>query len=325
MAATTFELYLLPAHGAAVEPAVVREALDGLPLRPVKEDPCRFWYRDDDTSVYFQVLLGIDLGGELAAGGEDAAASGGPLEEPPAEEDEPAPSIEAAPVTFAVPLLCPSFFAREAAEVAAKLAEKTGLAVEASAGAPGDRSPTAADLAAAWAEARRGALRELKDPEDLTAWSRAKCEAWWRYGSSRVQLEAALAPEGVRVPPLRAARYRGAARSLCAWEPAVPSVVPRSDLVLVRRDRTKKGLFLSRRVAEEGIVPGQVVWDILAPFSEIREDPAPLLVFREASRPPQQVAAELETLVLEPLEAARRTELLGVVDVEGGEAGEAVP
>ena len=134
---------------------------------------------------------------------------------------------------------------------------------------------------------------------------------------TRESLSAELG-ESVHLPVLLAARHEGEVKTLVTWDAGMPVALPRTDLVLVRRERMKKGLLLTKRVVEEGLVPCAGVWDLLAPYSELRKEPLELLVFREAS-PPQQVAARLEVMQLEPLAKARRQELTGVIDFEAGD------
>jgi hypothetical protein len=120
----------------------------------------------------------------------------------------------------------------------------------------------------------------------------------------------------MRVPLLQAARHEGRVKTLCDWDQGSPAVLPRTDLVLLRRERSQKGLFRMKRVVEEGLVSGELLWEILAGASERRRDPVDLLIFRDPAGAPQDVAARLETLALEPLSGAKRASLLGVIDFD---------
>lgn len=228
---------------------------------------------------------------------------------------------ELAAISIFVPLLAPRFFGRVAASYARELAGALGLLVEhlaLSTAAQGEvatevleDSPT---LEARWDEMRRQAPLHLRMAGPLCVWPQEKAARLHAFGSARPALLAELEREGVALPTIQAARFGDEVLTLTTWDATRPAALPRTDLVLVRRARLRKGLFFSKQVLEEGLILGAEAWDILAPFSEIRREPVEVLIFREASRPPQQLAAALEGLVLRPLTEARKTELVGVVE-----------
>jgi hypothetical protein len=127
-------------------------------------------------------------------------------------------------------------------------------------------------------------------------------------------LDAELGPQNIAVPRLQAARADGRVYSLFPWQAGQASVIPPSDLVLIRRRRRRRGFFLKREVEEEGLVEGKTLRAILAAHSEARDAPLPLLVYRAPVPMPQEVASELEVLPLVPLQSVKRTHLVGVID-----------
>jgi len=159
----------------------------------------------------------------------------------------------------------------------------------------------------------------------VSRWAPEESEEWFRYGSGRAALEAELGPQGIAVPRLQAAKHGSRVRSLIAWDEGAPSVIPRSGLVLVRRERLRRGLLFLRKVKEEGIAEGSTLWSILEGASERREEPVPLLVYRGGAELPQEVAARLEVLDLEPVHCAKRTSLIGVIDFVPAGRQEACP
>jgi hypothetical protein len=271
-------------------------------------------------------------GEEIPSGEEDEEPDGDAAEETEDEEEESF-DVTQAPVTVVVPVLCPAFFALEGFAAAERLAAACGLGLEIppEEGAAGTgvaaAPPTAAEALAAWRRACRAAFIELPEGTELDVWPAAKAEAWWRYGNHRRALAAELERHGIHVPVLFAARHAGEVKTLSIWEQGTPAVFPRTDLVLIRRKRPRKGLLWTRHVSEEGLVDGGRLWDLLRPGSELRAEPLELLVFHSAAAPPSGVAADLEVLRLEPTDSARRTELLGVLDDEvalgAGEEGPA--
>ena len=278
---------------------------------------------------------------------EDGTASSREDEEekPEAGEDveagedwEPeSPHLEVPPVTLSLPYLSPTFFVLEAMLFAARLGtaarltadhwlgdEETGL--EGGEGPPPTHQPLTPDqIVARWLAENNLAYFLQKNPSAIVVWSPQRSSDWWAYGSHRAELEMELAADGVSAPTLQVAQYGDAVKTICVWEVGKPTVLPRCDLVLIRRCRVEKGIFWSRRVTEEGIATGERIWDLLAPFSEIRAKPAEILIFREAAKPPQQVAAELEERRVEPVGNVKRRELFGIVDFEPKPVEESKP
>ena len=313
----SFEFYLLKTDEGPVDPSRLLDTLrkEGW-IRHHQADPTRFIYRNDDTGVLFQVL--ISLGHDEAL---DAEANEGNEAESiePDGDSEPA---ELAPVCLLIPIGCPSFFGREAIRAAERMAKAVGLELSAGGDAGHDRAATPEDLIGAWERENQKGAFLLASEGKLDVWPAEKADAWRRYGEARAALQENLAAEGVHVPRLQAARHEGAVKTLCIWREGTPAVFPETDLVLVERERERKGLIFSRRVAEHGLVSGAWLRDLLGRHAEARESPARLLIFRGPCLP-QEVAARLEVLDLEPVENARRTDLLGVVDFDPAGEGEA--
>jgi hypothetical protein len=271
-------------------------------------------------------------------------------EEEGEEEGEEPFEIQETPVGLSLPLLAPNFFLLEALALAGRVAAAAGLHLErpepregTAAGWDADAQAhlshtraTAEGILADWDRSRRSAVRvalekgectvafsagagcsKVQGTEaEFTRWSAEKAEAWWRYGAARQALRAELGPQGVQVPLLQPAIHGGRIVSLCDWLAGAPVALPRTDLVLLRRERFRKGLIFTRKVMEEGIVEGQVIWDILAPHAEHRREPVEMLLYRPGLTPPQEVTAQLEVLPIGPLDSARRTGLVGVLDFD---------
>ncbi len=323
-----FEIYLFKTGDLPVNRERILEAFRSVGwIRQLRADSSRFLYRNEDTGVFFSILMvplhaDEDLQSVSDSEEESEEETGGaePVEAAPGEEPF---DVEAAPITFTLPFPCPSFFGPETIAVAERIARAAGFDMSA-----GEHAAAPSDVLAAWDRANHEAAEQCCAPDTctpVTVWTQEASDHWWRYGLGREQLETELSAEGVHVPRLQAAKHGRRVKSLCIWDEGTPAVFPRTDIVLIRRERERKGLFFTRRVKEEGLVSGDRIWDILAPSSEVREAPARLLIFREAQKPPQQVAAQLETLILEPVENAKRTELLGVVDFDVQERKEAAP
>ena len=341
-----------PVDSQAFVAALAKE----LCIRPDPADPSRYHFVDPETGVFFAFVLHPNLaalwrkllappvedaeglGGEPDEGEEGGMGREGSGEEGPdaadereeddevdgqEEEEEASHAIEMLPLALSVPLFCPRFFLREALGFAQRLAARGGLLVE-HPSPEGSHGPAVEkregdlsqplkfeDLLGPWIDMNRQAcMAGMAEP---TIWTLQKAEAWWDYSSHRARLEEELA---IHAPRLQAARHDGKLKSLCVWEVGTPTVFPRAELILVRQERRRKGLFWSRRIVEEGITAGDTIWDLLAPFGELRSEPTEILIFREAERMPSQVKAALEVLRLEPIETARRTPLIGVLDFE---------
>lgn len=337
-----FDIYLWGRSGEPLDTRRVVEAVSSEAcIREDAHDPQRFLYHRQDTSVFLSVLLEAGLANavrrRLRAARTGALDSESQLSEEVApgeegvereieeagEEEEEAP-VEFAPVTITVPFFVPSFFLLEGVLLAQKLAEATGMewdhALSGDTSEAPDREPWSAPsfetLRRGWQDEMRKAIAALGRPIALAVWSESQANAWWAYGDARSRLREELGSEGVEVPILQLARHQDRLKTLCSWDASRPTILPRCELVLLRRTRLKKGIFLQRRVVEDGLVPGEKIWDLLGPFSEVRKEPVDLLIFREAQKPPSQVAAALETLSCEPVENARRVSLYGVVDFD---------
>jgi hypothetical protein len=347
MTPTTYDIYLLGSDDHALDSKGLLGVLGTLPLRRAVADPSRYFYRNEDTGVYFQILLSPEVVSTLQPPASDEDAD--PYEETssaedaePEEEsttradelDEPDPEaddseedeedgetfdIEMAPVTLTLPLVCPGFFGREIVAIAERLADGGGLFLghpghgEGSDAShePANDGVTATDILTAWNAANRDTANAVREQGHLTVWSEEKARSWWTYGTHRHALETELGGTGVYVPLLEVAFHGQQIKSLCSWDLITPVVLPRTDLVLIRLERQRKGLLFNRRVKLEGLVDGEMLWNLLAAFSEIRSEPTDLLIFRDAAKPPPQVAAALEVLSLEPLASAQRAELTG--------------
>ncbi len=306
---TQFEIFLLSPDDQPIDTERIFSAFHAVgKIRQTKADSTRFVYHNLDTGVFFNLwmsaLHAVDAAETELESEEAKSDSTGEV------EDAESSGLLIPPLTITIPLLCPSFFGPEAVAAVWQIAGHAGLKPEAP-----HSGETPEEFCDAWSLANRTAAQE-PGCRSVTRWTPAESENWYQYGLARSALEAELADESLVVPRLQAAEHDGRVKTLCAWAQGTPTVLPRTELVLFSRERTHRGLLFSRKVTEEGLVSGEKLWQILAPSSEVRGSPVPLLIFREARSPPQRVAAELEVLELEPVDRARRTELLGVVDFD---------
>jgi hypothetical protein len=348
---SVFEIYLLKDDEKPLDADSVANAFfsDGR-LQLETADPTRGHWRDPDTGAFLTVGLAVEVvaalhrkagrpfaheeqaDGEAVPGDEERASAFEEEEEEEGEDDDGAPlAIETAPVVLSVPLLTMTFFAEEAIALASRIAEAAGLRLEHH--AEGEAAVTAVeDLLEAWDGARRHVVDRIVAENrgyfsipvfrgeslqvKLCSWSAEKAAQWQGYGALCRTFAAELASKGVAVPRLEVVRHGDAVKSHCAWTEGTATVLPRSDLVLVRRERERRGFLRTRRVTEEGFADGEQLWKILAPWSEVRTDPADHLLFTKAASPPRALTDRLESLPLEPLDRARRATLLGVVDCD---------
>ena len=243
------------------------------------------------------------------------------------EDEEDEPHIELPPVSVHIPLFRPSFFLTEALEFLRRLKSATDLRLAMPAAATGDdtredveeEDPTSAtsdQVVRRWREAHRDVFSDVADKEYVEVWPAERCAAFYDYNRRLAEIAEDLALDGIDVAPIQPARHEGRIKTLCVWSCDRPAVLPRTDLVLVRRPRPG-GLF-RRAGVDEFLVPGETIWKLLEGFSQSRYDPAPMLIVRSAEEAPGQLRAELEALAGEPTANARRTELAGVVDFELG-------
>jgi hypothetical protein len=339
-----FDLFLAGGDGAARPEALLPELLSTPHLLAIRGDPTRFIYDDPETHVRFSLVIERSLvpaarrGGEDGDDVEDDAPAGihdvlpdeadvreleqeeeedGDLEA--GDEDDDAPEIEIPPLALSVPLFRPSFFVLEALDLLDRLAEATGLLLvnaqeDGSSEAPQAWSPE--EIVASYRRSSAQALAALKDPSRIRRWSAEQSKCFYEYALLRARIAPELEGAGVAAPRIYPALHGDAVKTLCVWRSGAPSLLPRSDLVLIQEPRERRGFFGRRTLVAEKLAPGGAVWNILAPFAEIRSEPAPHLIFRGGDKPPLQVTSALEALGGEPAEAARRTDLAGVVDFD---------
>ncbi|MCH2374645.1 MAG: hypothetical protein MK538_10685 [Planctomycetes bacterium] len=340
----TFDIYLLPKDERSVTPNTVRAALNELPLVPPnREDPARLVYRNPDTTVHFSVLLNpeliadedepldlvntmipdhVDVLSESSSGYRVSSRTEDYEQDEDEDEDDEDPH-ELPPITVHVPLFVPTFFLVESIQVVEALAAATELdvAVTISGDADADEQPepaTRAEVLASWERVHRHCYEKLGDKQRLQLWDEEKCAHFYDYGIARAQLQEELTPDGVEVIPIQPARHEGETKTLCVWRSDQPSLIPRTDLILVQRVGRPRGL-LRRKKVDEMILPTEAIWKILSPFAESRYEPIPMLLYRNTQEPPAQLLTDIEELQGEPVDKAKRTELVGVTDLELGE------
>ncbi len=268
---------------------------------------------------------GVDVLSETSTGSRTSRLD--EEEDDEEEDDEEDQHIELPPVSVHIPLFRPTFFVVEALGFLETLRSATDLRLAMPAPDTGEDTregeeegvavSTSPDLVVRrWQEMHRQAFADVRDKEQLQIWSIERCASFYDYNRGLEDIQKELAIEGLEVLPIQPARHEGSIKTLCVWRFDRPTVIPQTDLVLVRRPRPR-GLF-RRAKLEEFLVPGEIVWKILERFSQSRYEPAPMLIVRSTDEAPGQVQADLEALEGEPTKNATRTELVGVVDFDLG-------
>lgn len=325
-------------------------------VRPERGVPGKYTYYHPATTVHFSLVLSAesareDDGSDAVSPGvpdhvdflsdssvrsltsrrdeEDLEAEDdfGDIEDDDIEDaDEDEDHVDLPPVSVHVPLFRPTFFLVETLDFLEGIWKRSDLQLamppeDTNATAEGmehatSTSPSREEVLRRWRQAHREVLSEVPDKERLQIWSSERCAAFYDYNRGLEDIGRELTREGFEVVPIQPARHEDVTKTLCVWRTDRPAVLPRTDLVLVRRPRAR-GLF-RRGKLEEFLVPGESLWRILERFGESRYDPAPMLIVRGTEEAPGQLRADIEALQGEPTENARRTELAGVVDFELG-------
>jgi hypothetical protein len=326
----TFDLFFVASDDRPVTSESILECLAGIPhLRQDASDPTRQLYHNPESGTVFHLLLDPEhlppsLDDDEPDYADDELEQEVDVEEDfdddedDEEEDDVAP-IDTPPLTVNIPLFHPSFFAREALQVVRVFQEHAGLQViDPQEGGVGDGESGAYsddELLESWKRTHAPIFAKIDDPALIQRWSTEDADRYSAYCRHRARLAEELADDAVDVPQLFAARHEGTTKSLCIWRSDRAVLLPKCDLVLLQRVREKRGL-LRRRKVDELVVSGEKLWKILAPFSEAKQDPVPHLVLRRADPPPAQLQNDLDDLLGEPVDAARRTELAGVIDFD---------
>ncbi len=228
--------------------------------------------------------------------------------------------MDVPPVTINIPLFQPMEIAREAIDFLLQLAEAGGLDTidpqEAGAGKGEPGRYSNQELLESWLRTQGSICQQAGTPVNFIRWSQDRSMNFFGYSRSCPQLRKQYEDEGLAVLQVQPAAYNDEVLSLCVWRSNVPAVIPLTDLVLLERVRRKRRLFGTREVIDEILIPGGELWKILSPFSQVCNEPARMLVFRDAAMPPSQVANDLAELTGEKSTAAKRTEFSGVIDFD---------
>lgn len=349
----SFELVLVPAGDSTIDRGLLWRDLDESPhIRPERGVPGKLSYYHPATTVHFSLALGDEFHSEaeekdlLARGVPDHVdvLSDSSLRSPTSRRDEEEPDsdeydesdeseeedeeddrhIDLPPVSIHIPLFRPTFFLLEALGFLEGIRERSNLRLAIPSEGTNEAadgiehavsvSPSREEVLGRWQTMHRQIFPEVPDKERLQVWSRERCAAFYDYNRGLEDIAREFARDGFEVVPIQPARHEDVTKTLCVWRTDRPAVLPRTDLVLVRRPRAR-GLFRRGKI-EEFLVPGDNVWRILERFSESRYEPAPMLIVRSAEEAPGQLRADIEALQGESTESARRTELAGVVDFE---------
>ena len=332
----TFDLFLVPSPPAAIDGEALRRKLADSPwLRQDRSDPTQLVYHNVDNSVRFFILLDPALlessvekdpeddNLDAPAVSTSVLPAQNEIEEssvPLPGEDEPDLVIDTPTVTINIPLFQPSEVAREAIDFLLSLSTAAKLDAidpqEAGVGGGEAGRYDAVELFDSWIRAQKSIFLELEGRLDFVRWSDERSRNFFGYASSCSGLREKYRDEGLAVVPVQPASYNDDVLSLCVWRSDVPAVIPLTDLVLLERVRQKRTFFGTKKVTEELLIPGDKLWEILSPFAQVINEPAPMLVFREAALPPSQVTNDLAELKGEAAAAARRTEFDGVIDFD---------
>ena len=330
----SFDLFLVPSSTSELAADAIGEHLAACPwLHRDRSDPTQLVYQNEDTSVTFFLLLDSALT-ENTFGGEEedpdnpssstsVLPEGGDIEEDPLSEtgeDGQEAVMDVPPVTINIPLFQPMEVAREAIDFLLQLAEAGGLDTidpqEAGAGKGQPGRYSNQELLESWLRTQDSICQQAGTPVNFIRWSQERSMNFFGYSRSCPQLRKQYEDEGLTVLQVQPAAYNDEVLSLCVWRSNVPAVIPLTDLVLLERVRRKRRLFGTREVIDEILIPGGELWKILSPFSQVCNEPARLLVFRDAAMPPSQVANDLAELTGEKSTAAKRTEFSGVIDFD---------
>lgn len=330
----SFDLFLVPSSQSTIDEDAIREQLARCPwLRQDRSDPTQLLYHNEDSSVRFFLLLepalleketeekpedpGIPAGStSVLPEREDLDEPGGPETD---EEDREA-VIDMPPVTVNIPLFQPLGVAREAIDFLLRLAESGGLDTidpqESGVGNGEAGRYSADDLLESWIRTQNAICLQAGTPINFIRWSEERSSNFFNYSRACPRLREQYESEGLAVLQVQPASYNEDVLSLCVWRSDVPAVIPLTDLVLLERVRRKRRLFGTKEVTDEIIVPGGDLWRILSPFSQVHNEPARMLVFRDARTPPSQVLNDLDELKGEKGISAKRTEFSGVIDFD---------
>ena len=332
----TFDLFLVPSSPPAIDGEALRRKLADSPwLLQDRSDPTQLVYHNVDNSVRFFILLDpalLENSAEKQTADDDldlpvvstsVLPARNEIEEasvPVPGEDEPDLVIDTPTVTINIPLFQPSEVAREAIGFLLSLCAAAKLDAidpqEAGVGSGKAGRYDAVELFDSWIRAQKSIFLELEGKLDFVRWSDERSHNFFSYASSCSGLREKYRDEGLTIVPVQPASYNDDVLSLCVWRSDVPAVIPMTDLVLLERVRQKRTFFGTKKVTEEILIPGDKLWKILSPFAQVIDEPAPMLVFRDAALPPSQVANDLAELKGEAADAARRTEFDGGIDFD---------
>ena len=289
---------------------------------------------DEDAPSLSEGEPGLSEGEPGLSEGEPGLSEGEPglSESEPEDEDEDGdpPSPELPFVALSVPLFRPEFFLDEVSEFVATLQAHGRLElIDPNAGSGEDDASIDPDLdalRASWRSTHGGLAERVADRSRLCHWTTAQSRAFFEYGRARREFLRRLSEHSIDVPLLQPALHAGVIRSLCVVNLERPSIVPPSDLVLLQVPRDRKGLFRTKRVLEEHVIPGDPLWRILSAHLRSGEDPVPHSIYDPLGGPSREVLEAIDGLEKESVESAKRTELAGVVDFpladdDGNEAG----
>ena len=328
------EVFLLAPDDRQEDPRALAEAVLAERLvRPRRDDPSQLIWNDSDTGSWFHLTLDPALLTGSPVDGEEGAEPGlfpgvhpdehdrtqaTDLDEEEDDEEEPdEPQADHPPLIANIPLFHPSFFPRVSFEVLLSLAERCGLSVLVT--EEGDDDVTISSLEqglAAWERAHHPFFEANPELPGVVRWSPEKSEAFFAWGRALEELSTRHASDGLAVSMLQAARFEQTIRSLTTWVSDQAAVLPRADLVLVERARERRGILGKRRRREELIVDGETFWKTLAPHGQVISSPTEHLVLRAPEEPSARFTADVENLRGARPDAAKRSALAGVIDIE---------
>jgi len=286
----SFDLYMhRPTGSPPLNEEEVHRVVMGLPYIS-KMTQGQWMYENPQTGVCF--LAELDVGDEA---------------DPPLKDQCPFLVIN---LNYARP----TFFALEAMPVATEIARSLGLQMWDTQGPSDDpviRQSTP-ELIESWCHNNEFAVRALvADGSAPIGAGSVKSVAtleqmtyWWRYAQMQPEIDEKLKTEDVFTPQIILVRARGGtnAERLVCWADCISTVIPETELLLIRRRRP--GLLGLGTRQEDGVVKFSEMYDILGDALVRQTDPLPHYIYRqhELSKEVKQAIAQLRLVPFDSYE-----------------------
>jgi len=202
------------------------------------------------------------------------------------------------PLTFLIGLGRPSFFGYEIFPVIDQVLKNLNLGALDPQETALMKQParlTANQMMASWIGCNSQQIESiLAAGKSVAIAPRDRMDSFWKYMSSRHELQESLGPD-IFVPPINLHRTRdGSVKMSCIWPEAAKIVLPEVDFVLVQKEEKK--LTGTKKIS--GAVPYTKVAEILKPRSKARNEPVNLILFDR--EPDNELLQDLSMLNFEP-------------------------